>query len=90
MERTQRDFPGCPKNLLAEAMDTPNGGLVRRCFRILSAKNRITKSYERTVAGEKKNEALTPRAANFEGKKRVRCGTAHAPLPICSIIETWN
>jgi len=31
--------PGCPKNLLEEAMDTPNGGLVRRCFRILSAKN---------------------------------------------------
>jgi len=31
--------PGCPKNLLEEAMDTPNGGLVRRCFRILNAKN---------------------------------------------------
>ena len=31
--------PGCPKNLLEEAMDTPNGSLVRRCFRILSAKN---------------------------------------------------
>ena len=31
--------PGCPKNLLEEAMDTPNGGLVRRCFRILGAKN---------------------------------------------------
>ena len=31
--------PGCPKNLLEEAMDTPNGGLVRRCFRILNAKS---------------------------------------------------
>ena len=30
--------PGCPKNLLDEAMDTPNGVLVRRCFRILNAK----------------------------------------------------
>jgi len=31
--------PACPKNLLEEAMDTPNGGLVRRCFRLLNAKN---------------------------------------------------
>lgn len=31
--------PGCPKNRLEEAMDTPNGALVRRCFRILNAKN---------------------------------------------------
>ena len=31
--------PGCPKNLLEEAMDTPKGGLVRRCFRILNAKS---------------------------------------------------
>jgi hypothetical protein len=30
---------GCPKNLLEEAMDTPNGTLVRRCFRILNAKS---------------------------------------------------
>jgi hypothetical protein len=30
--------PACPKNLVEEAMDTPNGGLVRRCFRILNAK----------------------------------------------------
>ena len=30
--------PGCPKNLLEEAMDTPNGALVRRCFRLLNAK----------------------------------------------------
>lgn len=29
--------PGCPKNLLEEALDTPNGGLVRRCFRMLNA-----------------------------------------------------
>ncbi len=29
----------CPKNLLEEAMDSPNGALVRRCFRILNAKN---------------------------------------------------
>jgi predicted nucleic acid-binding Zn-ribbon protein len=28
----------CPKNRLEEAMDTPNGALVRRCFRILNAK----------------------------------------------------
>jgi len=28
-----------PKNLLEEAMDTPNDALVRRCFRILNAKN---------------------------------------------------
>jgi hypothetical protein len=31
--------PGCPKNLLEEAMDTPNGAVVRRCFRILNAKH---------------------------------------------------
>ena len=31
--------PGCPKNLLEEAMDTLNGPLVRRCFRILNAKS---------------------------------------------------
>jgi len=31
--------PGCPKNLLEEAMDAPNGGLVRRCLRILNAKS---------------------------------------------------
>jgi hypothetical protein len=31
--------PGCPKNLLEEAMDTPNGTLVRRCLRILNAKS---------------------------------------------------
>ena len=30
--------PGCPKNLLEEALDTPNGVLVRRCFRILNTK----------------------------------------------------
>jgi hypothetical protein len=30
--------PGCPKNLLEEAMDTPNGALVRRWFCILNAK----------------------------------------------------
>ena len=29
---------GCPKNLLEEAMDTPNGVLVRRCLRLLNAK----------------------------------------------------
>lgn len=31
--------PGCPKNLLEEAMDTPSGALLRRCFRILNAKS---------------------------------------------------
>ena len=31
--------PGCPKNRLDEAMDSPNGVLVRRCFRILNAKS---------------------------------------------------
>lgn len=30
--------PGCPKNRLDEAMDSPNGALVRRCFRLLNAK----------------------------------------------------
>ena len=30
---------GCPKNRLEEAMDTPNGALVRRCFRIMNAKS---------------------------------------------------
>jgi hypothetical protein len=30
--------PACPKNLLDEAMDSPNGILVRRCFRLLNAK----------------------------------------------------
>ena len=29
--------PNCPKNLLDEALDTPNGVLVRRCFRLLNA-----------------------------------------------------
>ena len=31
--------PACPKNLLEDAMGTPNGGLIRRCFRILNAKS---------------------------------------------------
>jgi len=31
--------PACPKNRLDEAMDSPNGALVRRCFRILNAKS---------------------------------------------------
>jgi hypothetical protein len=31
--------PCCPKNRLDEAMDSPNGTLVRRCFRILNAKS---------------------------------------------------
>jgi hypothetical protein len=31
--------PGCSKNRLEEAMDSPSGGLVRRCFRILNAKS---------------------------------------------------
>jgi len=30
--------PTCPKNLIEEAFDTPNGILVRRCFRLLNAK----------------------------------------------------
>ena len=30
--------PGCPKGLLEDALDTPNGILVRRCLRILNAK----------------------------------------------------
>ena len=31
--------PACPKNRLEEALDSPNGALVRRCFRMLNAKN---------------------------------------------------
>jgi hypothetical protein len=31
--------PCCPKALLEESSYTPNRGLVRRCFRILNAKN---------------------------------------------------
>ena len=31
--------PNCPKHLLEEALDTPNGALVRRCFRVLNAKS---------------------------------------------------
>jgi hypothetical protein len=30
--------PNCPRNLLDEAMDSPNGVLVRRCFRLLNAR----------------------------------------------------
>ena len=30
--------PGCPRNLLEETLDTPNGILVRRSFRLLNAK----------------------------------------------------
>ena len=30
--------PGCPRHLVEEAMETPNGVLVRRCFRLLNAK----------------------------------------------------
>ena len=30
--------PNCPRNLLGQSMETPNGTLVRRCFRILNAK----------------------------------------------------
>jgi hypothetical protein len=31
--------PGCPKHLPEEALDTPNGALVRRCFRVFNAKS---------------------------------------------------
>ena len=31
--------PGCPKHLVEEAFDTPNGMLVRRSFRLLNAKS---------------------------------------------------
>jgi hypothetical protein len=31
--------PACPKHLVEEAFDTPNGILVRRCFRLLNAKS---------------------------------------------------
>lgn len=31
--------PACPKNLVEEAFETPNGILVRRCFRLLNAKS---------------------------------------------------
>ena len=31
--------PACPRNLLDEALETPNGILVRRCFRLLNAKS---------------------------------------------------
>jgi hypothetical protein len=30
--------PACPKNLIGEAFDAPNGVLVRRCFRLPNAK----------------------------------------------------
>jgi hypothetical protein len=30
---------GCPRNLLEEAVETPNGILVRRCFRLFNAKS---------------------------------------------------
>ncbi|HZT32771.1 MAG TPA: hypothetical protein VE999_01660 [Gemmataceae bacterium] len=30
--------PACPKHLVEEAFETPNGVLVRRCFRLLNAK----------------------------------------------------
>jgi len=30
--------PACPRHLIEEAFDTPNGVLVRRCFRLLNAK----------------------------------------------------
>jgi predicted ATP-dependent serine protease len=30
---------GCPRNRLEEAMNGPNGAVVRRCFRILNAKS---------------------------------------------------
>ena len=31
--------PACPRHLVEEAFDTPNGILVRRCFRLLNAKS---------------------------------------------------
>ena len=31
--------PGCPKSLLTEALESAAGILVRRCFRLLAAKN---------------------------------------------------
>ena len=30
--------PGCPKNQLADGMDSTHGALIRRCFRLLNAK----------------------------------------------------
>ena len=34
--------PGCPKNLLTEALESAAGILVRRCFRLLSAREFLT------------------------------------------------
>ena len=31
--------PACPKHLVEEAFETPNGVLARRCFRLLNAKS---------------------------------------------------
>ena len=60
--------PGCPKNLLEEAMDTPNGALVRRWFRILNAKNI---GLTITLADMTEEEFRVLELIEAEGQKRI-------------------
>ena len=45
-------WPDCPRNLLEDAMGTPGGALVRRCFRIPNAKSLGLRITLANVTGE--------------------------------------
>jgi hypothetical protein len=66
--------PGCPKNLLEEAMDTPKGALVQRCFRILKAKNiglTITLDIRGGAPGDRIDGNRPPGADQHRGRQPI-------------------
>jgi len=71
--------PGCPKNLLEEAMDTPNGALVRRCFRILNAKSI---GLTITLADITEEEFRVLELIEASGRSRSSVGTAALMVPL--------
>ena len=83
-----------PKNLLEEAMDTPNGVLVRRCFRILNAKSigltitlaDITEEEFRVLEliEAERQEQIRPRTTVPKTKKRALTRPLASTTPVAS------
>ena len=67
--------PGCPKNLLEEAMDTPNGALVRRCFRLLNAKSI---GLTITLADVTEEEFRVLELIEAERQEQIKAGDGHS------------
>ena len=68
--------PGCPKNRLDEAMDSPNGAVVRRCFRILNAK---TIGLTITLADVTEEEFRVLELIEAERQEHIKNGDGSAP-----------